>query len=118
MSKKKTAVANKIARQFRQGDVLLQPVESIPASARAVDFKKEIILAEGEVTGHAHRIKRSPRTANRVKQYFDGPTLYLEVLEPVTVVHEEHGSITLPPGCYERRIQTETWMDEVRQVLD
>jgi hypothetical protein len=105
----------KIARQFRQGDVLLQPVAKIPASAKRVDGKKDIVLAEGEVTGHAHRIKK-PK--NRVAAYFDGPTMYLEVNEPVTVDHEEHGQLTLPPGCYERRLQTETWMDEVRQVLD
>jgi hypothetical protein len=106
----------KIARQFRQGDLLLQPIEKIPASARAADPKSEIVLAEGEATGHAHRIK--PPWENRAKQYFDGPTLYLEVLKPVAVDHEEHGAITIPPGCYERRLQTETWMDEVRQVAD
>jgi hypothetical protein len=105
----------KIQNQFRQGDVLLQPIAAIPSSAKLVVGKSDIVLAEGEVTGHAHRI-RKPKS--RVKQYLDGPVLYLEVLEPVTVTHEEHGPLILEPGFYERRIQVETWMDEVRQVMD
>lgn len=105
----------KIPNQHRQGDVLLQPIERIPAKATLTTLNGDIILAAGEVTGHHHRIAK-PK--NRVKQYLDGPVMYLEVLEPVTVTHEEHGPITLEPGCYERRIQVETWMDEVRQVMD
>jgi hypothetical protein len=107
--------AKKIKNQFRQGDVLLQPIGKIPKSAQLVAPEIDIVLAEGEVTGHAHRI-RAPK--NRVKQYIDGTVLYLDVLEPVDITHEEHGTITLTPGTYERRIQVETWMDEVRQVLD
>ena len=43
----------------RQGDVLCIPVKSIPESARAKKLPedKDVILAFGEVTGHAHRIK-------------------------------------------------------------
>src|SRR5580698_485444 len=108
-------LTTKIAGQFRQGDVLLQPIEKIPAAAKRVEGEKDIVLAEGETTGHAHRI-RKPK--NRVAAYFDGPTMYLEVNEPVTITHEEHGPITLPPGNYERRLQVEDWLGEVRQVLD
>jgi len=40
----------------RQGDVLLIPIDSIPANATAVarDARGRIVLAEGERTGHAH----------------------------------------------------------------
>lgn len=99
----------------RQGDVLLVPISKLPATASFTTLKGDLVLAEGEVTGHAHRVMK-PK--NRVRQYLDGTVMYLEVLEPVTVTHEEHGPITLEPGFYERRIQVETWMDEVRQVTD
>lgn len=44
--------------QVRQGDVLLIPVDEIPASAKKVEPEKSlpIILAYGETTGHAHGI--------------------------------------------------------------
>ena len=42
--------------QAHQGDVYIRAVKSIPAS-KAVDTKGDVILAHGEVTGHAHRIK-------------------------------------------------------------
>lgn len=105
----------KIHRQYRQGDVLLHPIQSIPKSAQQQPLKGDIILAVGEATGHDHRIK-SPR--NRIRQYLDGPVMYLEVIEAVALTHQEHGDIVLEPGNYERRIQTETWLDEVRQVRD
>lgn len=46
---------------FRQGDVLLRRVSSIPKSAKAAEKKDQpgnsrIVLAYGEVTGHAHAI--------------------------------------------------------------
>lgn len=47
------------------------------------------ILAEGEVTGHAHR-------ALGGTLYEDGGTLVLEPGEETRIVHEEHGAFTLP----------------------
>ena len=42
---------------YRQGDVLLKQVKSIPKSALAEHKEKEhIVLAAGEATGHAHTI--------------------------------------------------------------
>jgi hypothetical protein len=41
----------------RQGDVFLQPVSTIPANATAAARDKgRVVLAYGEVTGHAHAI--------------------------------------------------------------
>lgn len=43
---------------YRHGDVLILPVAEIPAGAEPEKREKgDIILAHGEVTGHAHRIK-------------------------------------------------------------
>ena len=42
----------------RQGDVLLIPTDSIPEGTKPAkrDSRGRLVLAEGEVTGHAHVI--------------------------------------------------------------
>lgn len=104
----------KIANQYRQGDVLLQPVDALPVEATKITGKMPIILAEGEATRHAHRIKRS----RKVRHHIANGEMYLEVLEPVDLEHEEHAAITVDPGIYLVRRQVEVWLDEIRQVAD
>ena len=97
---------------WRQGDVFLLAVSEIPSAGRA---ERRPILAEGEVTGHAHRLKDP--ASGRV--FFVGSDLYLEVLsETATIVHEEHGPVTLPRGGYAVRIQREYSPQEIRRVVD
>ncbi len=110
----------KIKNQLRQGDVLLHPIKELPKDALLDNPIGDIILAEGEVTGHAHRIRK---WKNKVESFRLNDSRYLRVLKPVPIDHEEHGThdITtkvLQPGLYEVRLQTEVWLDEVRQVAD
>jgi len=72
----------------------------------------KLILAEGEVTGHAHRVAND----NKIEVHED----FFAVKEPATVTHEEHGAIELPPGDYSVGIVRETdhLREEIRQVLD
>jgi hypothetical protein len=42
--------------KHRQGDVSIFTIASIPAAAKDVTPKNRIVLAHGEVTGHAHAI--------------------------------------------------------------
>ena len=45
---------------FRQGDVLIIPIANLPAKLQKVPRENgRAVLAHGEVTGHAHAIKRS-----------------------------------------------------------
>lgn len=103
----------RIVKQYRQGDVLIRPA-TIPATASPHNGRTSIVLAEGEATGHAHRIKRS----KKVEPFLDGSQLYLRVHAPVELLHEEHATITLEPADYIVTRQVETWLDEVRQVAD
>lgn len=83
---------------WRQGDVLIQRVESIPPSARAM---KRAVLASGDSTGQRHQIK--DRRAARLFSSGNGAIsdLFLEVIaEEASVVHPEHGEIILPRGTY------------------
>ncbi len=80
---------------IRQGDVLI-----IPCDSSFVGCKLDrLTLAEGEVTGHSHRI------SNGEAELFerDG-VLYLKVLSPTaTPIHEEHAQVDIPQGDWEIR---------------
>jgi hypothetical protein len=79
---------------YRHGDVLIAPIESVPPSAKP---RAGLVLAQGEVTGHAHRVE----TNARAELYETGQELFLRILgSSARVVHEEHQPIELPPGNY------------------
>lgn len=104
-----------IKNQFRQGDVLLTPV-SLPAKAKKTNVRDNgrVILAYGEVTGHAHAIMDCPE----VETYeFKGKT-YLSIKESVTLSHEEHANHVITPGDYEVTIQREYKRKEIARVVD
>lgn len=97
---------------WRQGDVFLIATSELPAAGRQ---ERRPVLAEGEVTGHAHRLEDP--ASGRV--FSVGANLYLEVLaDSATIVHEEHGPVTLPRGGYAIRIQREYSPEEIRRVVD
>jgi hypothetical protein len=52
-----------MASQYRQGDVLLIKIDGIPKQASAEKNPDRIVLAYGEVTGHAHAISSRQATA-------------------------------------------------------
>ena len=66
---------------IRQGDVSLIQVSAIPSNA--VEIKTEqnrVVLAYGEVTGHAHAIYED---IDQVRVWADGKVKYLEVMATV-----------------------------------
>lgn len=97
---------------FRQGDVLISKVLFVPKTAVK---QPQCILAFGEVTGHAHQIKEGAYLLMDT----DGAK-YMEVLgAEATVVHEEHGSITLKGQAVYRIIQQREYTPEaIRNVTD
>lgn len=97
---------------YRQGDVLILAVDAVPAGLEKE--KGPVILAEGEATGHAHRVKH-----RRAKMFrgTDGAR-YLRLPTPATVDHEEHDRIELPAGDYQIVRQREYSPEEIRNVAD
>ena len=88
----------------RHGDVLLTRAGA-EAEGAEVDVDVEVVVAEGEVTGHAHRVRgRGARLRNLSTAERDG-VLRLHLPQGGVITHEEHGTIVLPPGVYEVRIQ-------------
>jgi len=99
--------------QWRQGDVFIERIDHIPASAKAMPPEKKTILAYGEVTGHHHRIE-SPH----VRRFEENGVTLLEIDQAVTLLHEEHDPITLEPGTYQATIQREYSPEAIRSVAD
>jgi hypothetical protein len=119
-------------QQWRQGDVFIEQVaESVDGRKRLDDGKGEVVLALGQVTGHSHRIE-SPHASLYLEQATTAvpdavllglgggliPDRLLVLDGPATVVHEEHGSISLDAGTYRIRIQREYSPAELRNVAD
>ncbi|MBD1855367.1 hypothetical protein Q2T42_29210 [Leptolyngbya boryana CZ1] len=79
---------------YRHGDVLLRQIDRLPNNVRK---RESVTLAEGEVTGHRHRIQQ----VQAVQLWEQGENLFLEVKAfSATLVHEEHHAIELPQGLY------------------
>lgn len=97
---------------WRHGDVFIARCDAIPDAAKELPH---LILARGELTGHAHRIA----DRNAAKLFREGDSLYLRVLsEQATLVHEEHAAISLTTGTYKAWIQREYSPKEIRRVVD
>jgi len=111
----------KIPITFRQGDVALvfSQIDALPSGAKEIKPESRgIVLAHGEVTGHAHRIEIPAKTRGKVRYWDAGAERYLQVLEQVTLKHEEHGAILLDKGIYRQAFQVEDFGPEVRRVAD
>jgi hypothetical protein len=100
-------------KQCRQGDVLLIPVEALPAGTIEESADGRVVLAYGEVTGHAHAID-----AALAKTYEKGAERYVVVSEGAVLRHEEHSPIKLAPGVYKVQLQREYEPEGFRRVTD
>ncbi len=97
---------------YQQGDVIISRIKEIPEGAKKLDT---LVLREGETTGHAHKVTRGNATL-----YEQDGTLYLRVLTPAEVQHEEHHPQIIPPGDYKIPITREYdhFSEEAREVID
>lgn len=99
-------------RLCAQGDILIERVDDAPPSGQVVQCVSSgpVIIAEGEATGHRHRVLGS------VAMYRDDslardvpPGLYVAHVEIRSLTgrleHEEHAPITLERGTYRIRRQ-------------
>jgi hypothetical protein len=94
---------------IRQGDVILLAIQQFEGQKLP-----HLILAEGEVTGHFHRISEG-----EARLYEKEGTLYLQVLsETALLTHEEHKAISIPKGTWMVRIQREYEPEGWRYVAD
>lgn len=84
---------------YRQGDVLVQQITTIPDGLKNVPKDNgRVILAYGEVTGHAHAVLGEVEFL--AADLVELEERFLRVESEAQVVHEEHDTIVLPPGNY------------------
>ena len=133
-------------KHYRQGDILLIKIDELPPFT--FKEKKDKVVLKGEVTGHAHRLEGKAKileVAEEIANYphrivWEGNTLtahlettrfdtlripsnsqvvgYAVVDAPAELTHEEHDTITIPPGKYQIRRQREYDEKEIRFVED
>ena len=109
---------------FRQGDVLIELIETIPADAAKQKKARKIILAHGEVTGHHHALEiadpadwwKTPETKASTTGL--AGEIFLQVKQAAEVTHQEHATIPLPPGNYRVKRQREYSPEAIRNVAD
>lgn len=96
----------------RHGDVLLIPIDKIPAGAKPI---AGTTLAEGEMTGHSHKF---PPGAIQMFQFED--RFFMKVQKKIAVLnHEEHGAFEYKEGdVREIKIQREYKPGGWTRVLD
>jgi hypothetical protein len=98
---------------YRQGDVLLVGLEKLPDKAVQKSNDDRIVLAWGEVTGHAHAV-----SSQFAQLYVANEERFLVALEGAQLTHEEHSPIALVPGVYKVVQQREYTPGAVRNVAD
>ena len=128
MSEKKQEVIKYV--KYQQGDVVMYKLndedfknysnEDKGSQYDIVSYNGQThtkaVLAFGEVTGHTHRVEMSEMLENagvslhmdyNRKAGVDVPSAFEVHNESVELQHEEHDTITLPPGNYVVRIVRE-----------
>lgn len=100
---------------MRQGDVILQPSQELQnVHSQFVEKLANLVLAEGEVTGHTHQI-----TEGEAELYQWGANLYLRVTSDTAILtHEEHQPMVIPQGDWIVKIQREYEPQGWRRVVD
>lgn len=104
---------NQIGGHIRQGDTMLRRINNIPSGKNKT---KQCTLMLGEVSGHHHTISSGAvGFADDETQLVD----YVSVNEDnAALTHQEHSTIQMPKGNFEKLIQVEDTSQEVRRVAD
>jgi hypothetical protein len=96
---------------LRQGDLWFETATTVPVEAVKVE---DGVIARGEATGHTHRI-RDQQCA--ILLAYAG-SLYVKARQETHIDHEEHKTITLPPGDWQVTRQREYTPEGWRTVAD
>ena len=95
--------------KLQQGDIILNSVEKIKGTEL-----NHLILASSKVTGHSHIIK------GHAKLFQDNNDVFLDILSPSILIHEEHSDIAVSEGKYRVvHVREMDWLsEEERMVVD
>ncbi len=99
---------------FRQGDVLIERVASVPTEAQKLKSSKRITLALGEATGHHHTLECD----DPADWWKRGDEQFVSLSSTSILTHQEHAPIDLSPGIYRVTRQREYSPEAIRNVQD
>lgn len=91
--------------QYAHGDLLIEQVGPVTNEGTP---RKRVVLARGEVTGHAHVLTGDLRVSGAIISAING----------ARIDHPEHGVIDLPPGAYTVTRQREWRAYRATPVID
>ena len=108
----------KNTNHYRQGDVLIERIARLPEQRKKVARENgRVILAHGEVTGHAHAI--AEKGADLFESQNNPGVTFLEIRDALVALrHDEHATVTLEAGTYQVTRQREYSPEEIRRVAD
>jgi hypothetical protein len=84
---------NPTRKQYRQGDILIEHVDQLPADAEPQTRVRRLVVALGEATGHHHTLL--PRKEDMDWWQNAAGDIYVRSAEAARLVHEEHGTIEI-----------------------
>ena len=105
---------------LQQGDVVLYKESSVPSSAKKVNVNRNSFVIEKGEGIHTHRLEH-PQLQQAVLISETEDRLYMKFMQPLELVHEEHGISQIEQGIVlskvkEREYDYET--QEARAVMD
>ena len=106
-----------MSKLFRQGDLLIREISSIPYTAKPISTN---IIAEGEKTGHNHTLNGSHQIFETIEPAYKQKQIHFEAKQELKIEHPEHNTIIIPKGIYtvvhERHLNV--FLDRVEEVVD
>jgi len=106
---------------YRQGDIILIPVEKLPRKATQLYVGKSYVLAKGETTGHRHLlVADEPETKIAILKDKKG-RMYLKVENgKALLTHEEHKALEIEPSFYivRREREFDYFADMTKSIED
>lgn len=119
---------------YRQGDTLLRQIHEMPFDIKEIktDDRGRVILAHGEMTGHAHAFRDNNVLGYILNNAFeafsrkDACPHFIEISgndailrhEHISGIKAEHDEIVIPKGIYESAVQVEEVASFLTQVED
>jgi hypothetical protein len=114
-----------MAELYAQGDILIERVPDVPMPevVAGPSAGEGVCLAEGELSGHRHMLWDNVTFFRDDAMARDVPaSLYIGHVKvegaEARLTHDEHATITLPPGTYRVRRQREIGPRDARLVAD
>ena len=106
---------------YRHGDLLITRINAIPEDTVQISEK---IIAEGEISGHKHKIFGSAQVNIRPsfigRQINDNPEVWFNAFDKIKLEHEEHKTLEIPKGAYKvtKEQQFDPFQGITQKVID